>query len=165
MPYVMKKPAAITPILKSMSQNLGIEKEMLLYRLKKNWPDFVGQTLALHTAPERLKFKTLTLRVDGPTWIHELSFLKRDMIKKINTQIGKNLIQTLHLKIGFTSPQDKPKSFHQKTPTKPLSARAKAVLQEALSGVEDSPLKKAIKQAMERHLRKKEGDENKRRKL
>lgn len=165
MPCVMKKPAAITPILKSMSKNLGIEKEMLLYRLKKNWSDFVGHTLALHTAPERLKFKTLTLRVDGPTWMHELSFLKRDMIKKINTQIGKNLIQTLHLKIGSISLQDEPKRNHQKTPAKALSARAKAVLQEALSGMEDSSLKEAIKQAMERHLRKKEGDENKLRKL
>lgn len=158
MPCMMKKPVAITPILKSMGKKFGLEKEMLLYRLKKNWPDFVGQTLSEHTTPERLKFKTLTLRVDGPTWMHELSFLKRDMIKKINTRLGKNLVQTLHLKVGSISLQNVPKKNDQKISEKPLSARAQRVLQEALSSVEDSPLKQAMQQAMEKHLGKKEGN-------
>lgn len=154
----MKKPAAITPILKSMSQRLGLEKEMTLYRLKKNWPEFVGQGLAKHTLPERLKFKTLTLRVDGPTWMHELSFLKRDMIHKINKKLGKDFIKTLHLKVGpISSQQGGNKQNHKKIPDKALSAHSKEVLQEALSSMEDMPLKRVIEKAMEQHLRKKEG--------
>ncbi len=153
MPCMMKEPAAISPILKTMNQKLGLEKEMIFYRLKKEWPVFVGQTLSEHTRPERLKFKMLTLRVDGPTWMHELTFLKKDIIKKINTRLGKNLIQTLHLKVGILPSQDLPKK-NTKSPQKTLSPQAKALLQKQLSPLEDSPLKKAIQEAMERHLRK-----------
>jgi len=153
----MKKPAAITPILKSVGKGLGLEKEMLLYQLKKSWPELVGATLATHTTPEKLKFKTLTLLVDGPTWMHELSFLKRDMIQKINKRLGKDRVKTLQLKVGPTSPKDVPAQAPRKTSDKPLSTQARAVLQEALASVEDPPLKKVIQKAMERHLRKKEG--------
>ncbi|NOY84367.1 MAG: DUF721 domain-containing protein [Nitrospirae bacterium] len=156
MPCTMKEPAAISPILKTMNRKLGLEKEMIFYRLKKEWPTFVGQTLSEHTRPERLKFKMLTLSVDGPTWMHELTFLKKDIIKKINTRLGKNLIQTLHLKIGILPSQDLPKK-HTRFPQKALSPEAKTLLQEQLSPLKDSPLKKAIREAMERHLRKNEG--------
>ena len=157
MPRMMKKPVGITSILKSVGQGLGLEKELVLYQLKRHWPEIVGQTLAKHTVPEKLRFKILTLRVDGPTWMHELSFLKNDMIRKINARLGKNLVQSLHLKIGPPAPHVAHQKTHAPSPDKPLSPRLTEILQEALSSVKDAPLKKAIQKAVERHLRKKEG--------
>ncbi len=146
-----KKPASISPILQSMTQGLGLEKEMTLYQLKKEWPRLVGQTIAAHTAPEKIKFKTLTLLADGPTWMHELTFLKEKMIQKINETLGKETICTLHLRVGalpppYTSPKEN-------KPLKRLSPAAVALVKEALLPVSDEDLKNVIRHAMERHLR------------
>ncbi len=157
--YTMKKPTAITPILKSMSLKLGLEKEMGLYRLQEEWAQLVGETIAQHTAPEKMQFKTLTLLVDSPVWMHELTFLKTGLIEKINKHLGAETVKTLHLKVNASLP-------HRKIQTKKIKRRSfkildekdKAVITQELSSVSDDHLKKWIQKAMEKHLRSKKPD-------
>ena len=150
---MLKKPAPISPILKALTHNFGLKKDMQVMALKKDWSHLVGETIALHTSPEKLKFKTLTLRVDGPTWKHELTFLKAELIEKINRQLGKTSIQTLILKVGSISPQSPLISQEKKRVPKELSKEEVTFIQEQLSSVLDEGLKKTIHKAMSRHIR------------
>lgn len=149
---MLKKPAAISPILKALTHNFGLKKEMQVMALKKNWVHLVGKTIALHTSPEKLKFKTLTLLVDGPTWKHELTFLKTELIEKINHQLGKTSIQTLILKVGTIPPETLSIPQDRKKGTKALSKEEFSFIQEQLSSVSDDGLKKIIHKAMSRHI-------------
>lgn len=149
---MMKKPSGISPILKRMSHELGLEKEMGLYRLKQAWPKLVGDTIAAHTAPQKMKFKTLTLLVDSPVWMHELTFLKTALIEKINGSLGAGTIQTLLLKVGTLPVQKALKSKRSRREYKSLTDEDRDFIAEQLSGVLDLQLKEVIQRAMARHL-------------
>ncbi|MFQ5596497.1 MAG: DUF721 domain-containing protein [Nitrospiria bacterium] len=146
-----KKPIAISSVLQSTAKKLGLEKGMDLYRLKNRWGDVVGHPIASHTSPISFYHDTLTLHVDGAAWMHELSFLKGEIVKKINRGLGKPSVRNLRLKlapISTASPQGKGDSRPSR---KTLSGADSKRLGERLSGIRDDSLKRAIQQAMSRH--------------
>jgi predicted nucleic acid-binding Zn ribbon protein len=64
------------------------------------WDDVVGKTIAQNARPAAFKGKLLIVHVSSSTWIHQLQFLKNDMIAKLNTALGKPLIVEIKFKIG-----------------------------------------------------------------
>ncbi len=147
--------SAISPLLKAMSKNLGLEKEVKLFRLKEGWPDIVGHAIASHTAPQAIRYHVMTLHVDGAAWLHELSFLKEEIRQKINRQLGNEAVRSLRLKIGpvsaLSKPEQKDSSRKKRTP---LSKEAQTLVREQVSAVSDDALKQAIRKAMVHHLEK-----------
>ncbi len=136
-----------------MAQGLGLETEMKLLQLKDAWNHLVGKTIAIHTLPQKIRFKTLTLLVDGPTWMHELTFLKQEIIEKINRTLGKEVINALRLRQGqLPSPTISPQE-RGRNERKDLSKEELALLGQQLSSMSDDHLKHVIHRAMEKHLR------------
>ncbi len=145
----------ISPLLKAMSKNLGLEKGMDLFRLKEGWPDIVGHTIASHTSPQAIRYHVMTLHVDGAAWLHELSFLKEEIRQKINRQLGKNVVRSLRLKIGPVSDlSESRQSMTSQKKRTPLTTEAQALVKEQVSVVSDDALKRAIRKAMVHHLEK-----------
>ena len=64
------------------------------------WDDAVGDTIAKNARPEAFKGRLLLVRVNSSPWMHHLQFLKKDIIKKVNTALGKDLVQEIKFKIG-----------------------------------------------------------------
>jgi len=151
------KPSGLSSILEAISKELGLEKGLFFHRLKKAWPTVVGQTIASHSMPEKIRFSTLTLRVDGAAWMHELSFFKGEMLQKINRKLGKGpgsqRIHGLHLKLGQL-PKNKQNLATSPQHPKKLSAEERLLVQESSASISDQALKQAVKRAMEKHLLK-----------
>ena len=73
------------------------------YELKavwRLWDAAVGEIIAKNARPAAFKGKLLVVHVNSSTWIHQLQFLKNDMIAKLNAALGKPLIEELKFKIG-----------------------------------------------------------------
>jgi hypothetical protein len=64
------------------------------------WDAAVGDVIAKNTRPEAFKGKLLLINVNSSAWMHQLQFLKKDIIDKINTALGKELVQDIKFKIG-----------------------------------------------------------------
>ena len=64
------------------------------------WDATVGKTIAQNARPAAFKGKLLIVHVSSSSWIHQLQFLKNDLITKLNTALGKSLIAELKFKIG-----------------------------------------------------------------
>jgi len=64
------------------------------------WENAVGDVIAKNTRPEAFKGKLLLVHVNSSAWMHQLQFLKKDMIDKINAALGKELVQDIKFKIG-----------------------------------------------------------------
>jgi hypothetical protein len=64
------------------------------------WDDAVGNDIAKNARPEAFKGKLLLVRVNSSTWMHHLQFFRKDIIKKVNTALGKELVQDIKFKIG-----------------------------------------------------------------
>jgi len=64
------------------------------------WNSAVGDGIANNTRPEAFKGKLLLVNVTNSTWMHQLQFLKKDIIKQINHALGKELVEEIIFKIG-----------------------------------------------------------------
>ena len=64
------------------------------------WDSAVGEAIATNTRPAAIKGKLLLVNVVSSTWMHELKFFKKDIIKKINDALGNELVEEIKFKIG-----------------------------------------------------------------
>ncbi len=87
----------IGPILKRFFKRLGIETQILERQIPSIWPEIVGRPIANHTKVKRVKDGFLFVKTDSPSWANELTFLKGDIIKRLNERIGKRIIKDLRL--------------------------------------------------------------------
>ena len=64
------------------------------------WDSAVGDVIAQNARPEAFKGRLLLVNVNSPPWMHQLQFLKKDIIKKLNAAMGKDMVQDIKFKIG-----------------------------------------------------------------
>jgi hypothetical protein len=64
------------------------------------WDRIVGKAIADNARPEAIKGTLLLVNVTSSTWIHQLQFLKKDIIEKLNKALEKELVEDIKFKIG-----------------------------------------------------------------
>jgi predicted nucleic acid-binding Zn ribbon protein len=75
----------------------GDERLLQVWEL---WDDAVGEMIAYNAQPLAFKGKLLLVEVNSSAWLHELQFLKDDMIRNLNNALGRELISEIKFKIG-----------------------------------------------------------------
>lgn len=143
--------SSISPVLQGLAQSFGWEKGIASALIEARWSDVVGEAIALHTAPEEIRFDTLTIVVDSAVWMHELSFLKKTLIEKINLLLGKNGIRKIQFKIGAVPPREVALREIHPVPGQ-IGQEETALLNQLLLPVSDDDLKKTIQKAIRKHL-------------
>ena len=71
-----------------------------LMRVWHLWDGIVGHVISENAKPAAFKGRILLVYVTSSTWVHQLQFLKEEMIAKLNEALGKSLIDDLKFKIG-----------------------------------------------------------------
>lgn len=74
---------SIQNILRTFIKDHGLEGGVVLNTIRKKWPDIVGQTIAIHTSPDMIRGKVITLIVDTPQWMHHLTFFREEITAKL----------------------------------------------------------------------------------
>ena len=64
------------------------------------WKNVVGDMVAKNSKPAAFKNKTLLVHVTGSSWIHNLQFIKKNIIDKINSTMSSELVEDIKLVIG-----------------------------------------------------------------
>ncbi|HET6673777.1 MAG TPA: DUF721 domain-containing protein, partial [Nitrospiraceae bacterium] len=64
------------------------------------WVDIVGEQIAAHTRPQHIRFKKLVVHVRHSVWLQQLTFLKPELLHKINAAAGEPLVSEIILRIG-----------------------------------------------------------------
>jgi len=76
------------------------ESDSELIRVWQVWDGAVGDTISQNARPAAFKGRLLLVHATSSIWIHQLQFLKKDIIVKLNDALGKSLIDDLKFKIG-----------------------------------------------------------------
>ena len=71
--------------------------ELANYPIWSDWTTLVGPTIARHAQPRRLRRGVLVIAVDGPEWMHELHFMKRELRERLNAHVGRPIIREVFL--------------------------------------------------------------------
>ncbi|MFO7560515.1 MAG: DUF721 domain-containing protein [Desulfobacterales bacterium] len=64
------------------------------------WDKTMGMTIAENARPAAFKGQLLVVQVASSPWMQQLQFLKKDIIQKLNSALGKELVQEIKFKIG-----------------------------------------------------------------
>ena len=86
----------IDDVLKSYRR----ESDTELLRVWQVWDGAVGDVIAQNAKPAAFKGRLLLVHATSSIWIHQLQFLKKEIIGKLNNALGKSLIDDLKFKIG-----------------------------------------------------------------
>ncbi len=148
---MLKRPTSISPILNGLAKNLGFEKGIIVHTLKEHWEEIAGLPMATHTHPLEIRHDTLYLLTDSGVWMHQLSFLKKEIIEKVNRFLEGNTVYSLHFKIGPLPPTVNPIKGE---PLPHGEAISDAAVEEHLSPLPDGELRTSVREAIKRHLKK-----------
>ena len=90
----------ISSIIGDVLKKYRHETDAELVRVWQVWDTIVGNVIAQNAKPAAFKDRILLVHVTSSTWVHQLQFLKKDLIDKLNDTLGKTLIEDLKFKIG-----------------------------------------------------------------
>lgn len=94
-------PAPIAGMLQKVLKKLGLENRYRESQIKVDWEKWVGPSVAAHAVPYRVVNKKLVVYVDNSVWLAELNrFYKGMILRKIQGEVGGDLIKEIHFKIG-----------------------------------------------------------------
>lgn len=82
-------------VLSGVLRGLGIADELAGWRSVEEWSGAVGEAIARRTRAVAFHEGVLTVEVEGAAWRHELSVLKRDLIRRLNQRLGGAVVRDL----------------------------------------------------------------------
>ncbi|MDI6687222.1 MAG: DUF721 domain-containing protein [Desulfobacterales bacterium] len=76
------------------------ESDEELVKVWNLWNSAVGDVVSENARPAAFKGRLLIVHVVSSTWIHQLQFLKTDIIERLNDAFGKDMVGEIKFKIG-----------------------------------------------------------------
>lgn len=87
-------------VLSRVLRQTGLEAEVRGWQAVQDWEELVGPRLARHTKAVGFREGTLRVEVEGSAWMHEMGFLKRDLIRRLNERLGDALVRDLRFMVA-----------------------------------------------------------------
>jgi predicted nucleic acid-binding Zn ribbon protein len=91
------------PTLSAVARQYGLDAKLLEYRLRRRWPEIVGDQVAAHTRPDAVRYRQLYLIAENSVWLQQLTFLKPSLLEKINAAAGGPILSDIVLRVGEVS--------------------------------------------------------------
>lgn len=123
-------------------------------RLVMVWEQAVGPQIASQSRPEYLKRETLSVKVASSVWMHQLHFLKEEILGKVNASLGSPAVKDIRFTIGPLppSPEESNESAVPLPPPGLLKERDKRMMEACLDSLTDQELKEIIRRVMTREI-------------
>jgi len=132
--------------IRKLARGLGFEGSLTLSRIRARWDELIGPPVSLHSWPVFLERGTLTLAVESPAWLQQMSFYSEQIKGKL-TEFSINAVK---LRVGRVPERDKPGNNDNAPDTATaLSDDAREFIQEEASNISTPELKDHIVRAME----------------
>jgi predicted nucleic acid-binding Zn ribbon protein len=88
---------SLASILPGLLKQLGLEEGARGWRAVTDWPLVAGERIARHARATSFRDGELTVEVEGSAWMHELAFLKRELVRNLNRHLGADVIRDVRL--------------------------------------------------------------------
>ncbi len=75
-------------VLGRLLRRLGLEDELQGWKAVEDWERAVGPRVARHTRAVSFERGVLRVEVEGSAWMHELGYLKQELVKAVNRELG-----------------------------------------------------------------------------
>src|SRR5215510_3723630 len=102
----MTGPRPLATILPALFEQLGLARTADGWRAVSDWPAVAGARIARHTRALSFRDGALTVEVEGSAWMHELGFLKPELVRNLNRQLGGPVVRDVRFLSAGARPRD-----------------------------------------------------------
>ena len=138
-------------VIKEISQSHGFAARLCEYRLQKQWNGLVGEVVAAHTWPARIKFHKLHVAVDNAVWLHQLRYLKATLMENIQAQMEELQLEDIIFRIGEL-PELREEAGDEHAELVPVSADSEKTARDYTRDVNDEELRDSLSRVIARAL-------------
>ncbi len=85
----------LADVMPEAVRKMGLEHELRGWQALNEWPHAVGPQIARRSRAVRFQDGVLWVEVDGSVWLHQLTVLKRNLIRKIGERTGSDTIRDI----------------------------------------------------------------------
>lgn len=149
----------IGTILGETLENSGFKKRLMEAQIFLNYSRLVGEKIARISKPTFFRNSTLFIGVESPVWAHQLHFLKKDIMDKLNMLFKEPLVKDIKFQVSHIE-RDKccDAIKRDKVKTVLIPDKTMKMIYNISSEIEDEELRKKFIQLMikdrEYHLKK-----------
>jgi hypothetical protein len=133
-------------VLGPMLKQLGIENGVRLERIRNDWSDIFEKSISPHMFPATLKEGELLLHVESPAWMQQLTYYKKEIIRKLSSYA----VTDVRFRLGRIT-KKKQKQEPQK-PMRTLSPEEVSFAASVVADIRNEELKDSIRKAIEKSL-------------
>ncbi len=94
----MKEIDDIGSVIEDVIKDLDIKDKLRTSNIFSRWTEIVGTEIGRKSKPKRLAKDTLYISVVNSTWANELSLMSGQLIEKINSFIGREVVKNIKFK-------------------------------------------------------------------
>jgi len=152
-----KRPVRLAQTLGTLLRSRGLEGRLSEYRIHGQWEKSVGPGIAAHAQPVAFRGKKLTLSVDSPAWLQQLSLLKPELIEKLNKNLGGKVVSDITLRIGEVVREGKPPR-EQEPARAELGPEDREKIEQYLKTIYDPEVRTAVRRVMEKDFGRKKAE-------
>ena len=96
----LKKPISLGDLIHQLMHAHRPASAEHLNRILDIWEASVGEAIARNAKPGALHRHVLVVKVTNSTWLHQLRFMKADMLTKLNQHLETDKLTDIKFKIG-----------------------------------------------------------------
>lgn len=97
----MKSVAAMLP---DLLRQLGLAQAAEGWRAVADWPVVAGVRIARRSRAVSFRDGALIVEVEGSAWMHELGFLKPELVRNLNRHLGADVVRDVRFTPAGTHP-------------------------------------------------------------
>lgn len=102
------EPRRVGASLDRLVRHLGGSSTSALQQVFGAWPALVGEQVAAHSRPVRLRDGTLSLLVDQSAWATQLRLLEADLLVRLSERLGAGVVTAIRVRVGPLDGEDRP---------------------------------------------------------
>lgn len=97
---MQRQPIRLGAVLQSALRTIPGSAALADFTLWTRWSELVGDPLARHAHPVRLRRGVLVIHVDDSLWMQELQFLKQELRERLNAALGRPVVRDIFLALA-----------------------------------------------------------------
>lgn len=122
--------------------------------MKGIWEQAAGPRISAQTSVEFLKNDTLFVKVGSSVWLHQLHFLKGELLEKLTPLITEIALKNIHFSLGMAAPAPDARKGGKNLPLdlRYLKERDKKMIDECQASLKDPELGEIFRRVMTREI-------------
>ena len=89
-------------VIRKLKQKYQVNKKKEEFEILRDWENIAGKGISENTCPLYIVKGRLYIAATGSSWCQEVSFLKSNILQRINEKIGREIVKDIICKVGKT---------------------------------------------------------------